>query len=231
VLSAAAIATIYNHQQQQLPDNSGLVAHWKLDDTATPSVDTSGNASNGTWEHTPVFSATYPVQTTSGVRFPDPGCLTFNGTNQYVKVGNPATLPSGTGARTICGWAKSNSTATGARVIAGFGTATTGEGMYIGMNGTSLLGGGYNSDLTVANFWDTNWHFIVLTYDGTTANLYADGQLRSSSAESWNLVHSACDIGAQINTSSYWNGNVDDVRIYNRALSATEVAHLAAGNP
>ena len=165
------------------------------------------------------------------MKFPDPGCLLFNGTNQYVKVSSFTNFPTGTGARTICGWAMSSSTAAGLRVIAGFGSAVTGEAMYIGMNGTSLVGGGFNSDLTVANFWDGNWHFIVLTYDGTTANLYADGILMASSAASWNLVQSACNIGAQVNATDYWKGTVDDVRIYNRALSSTEVLHLAAGNP
>jgi len=100
-------------------------------------------------------------------------------------MGNPTMLPSGRAARTICGWAKSNSTAAGYRWIASYGTNSTGEAMFIGMNGTTLDAGAYASDLTVANFWDTNWHFIALTYDGTTANLYDDGVLKASAAETW----------------------------------------------
>jgi hypothetical protein len=142
-------------------------------------------------------------------------------------MGNPAALPTGTGARTICGWAKSTSTASGTRLIASFGTAATNKAMYIGMSGTSLVGGGDNSDLTVTNFWDTNWHFIALTYDGTTAKLYADGVLKTSAAKSWNLVHNACNIGAFVNASDFWKGSVDDVRIYNKALSATQISNLS----
>jgi hypothetical protein len=201
---------------------SGLVAYWKLDEAASPAADSTMSGITGTWKNSPTFSATHSIL----VPYSDPGCITFNGTNQYVSMGNPAALPSGTHARTICGWAKSASTASGTRVIASFGSATTGEAMYIGMNGASLLAGGYSNDLTVTNFWDTKWHFIALTYDGTTAKLYADGVLKTSAAKSWSLVHGACNIGAQVNTASYWNGNVDDVRVYNYALSATQVSSL-----
>jgi hypothetical protein len=94
-------------------------------------------------------------------------------------------------------------------MIASFGTNATSEAMFISMNGTSLMGGGATTDLTVTNFWDTNWHFIALTYDGTTAKLYVDGVLKASGAESWNLVHTPCNIGAFVNTTDFWNGNLD----------------------
>lgn len=228
VLNATEVANLYARPHGQLPVTSGLVAHWKLDETTgTTSADTSGNGLNGTWENSPTFSATYPTL----VCYPDPGSLSFNGTNQYVNAGNPSILPSGTAARTICGWAKAGSTA-GWGWIASFGSPSVDGAMCIGMDGTTLDGGGYQDDLTVANFWDSNWHFIALTYDGTTAKLYADGVLKASAPKSWNLVHNACYIGEQVdNGSEYWNGNVDDVRIYNRALSAAEISQLAAGNP
>jgi len=202
---------------------AGPVAYWKLDETSGGfSNDSSGNGITGTWENAPTFSATVP----SNIPLTDPGCLSFNGTNQYVTMGNPAVLPTGRAARSICGWAKAGSTAAGYRWIASYGTNASGEAMFIGMNGTTLDAGGYMSDLTVANFWDTNWHFIVLTYDGTTANLYADGVLKASAAETWNLVPANCFIGQQVNNSQYWNGLIDDVRIYNYALSASQVSAL-----
>ena len=104
--------------------------------------------------------------------------------------------------------------------------------MFIGMNGTTLYGGGYGDDLSVVNFWDANWHFIVLTYDGTTAKLYADGALVASGAKNWNLVPYECLIGEQVNNGAeFWNGSADDVRIFNRVLSAREVLNLYQGNP
>ena len=235
VLTSTEVASLYNRTQTQLPVSSGLVAHWKLDETTgSTAADTSPSGFNGTWTNAPTFSSTIPLNAwnSQGPRFPDPGSLTFNGTNQYVNMGNPATLPSGTGARTICGWAKSGSTSSGWGWIASFGSPNTDQAMFIGRNGADLYGGGYADDLVVSNFWDGNWHFIALTYDGTTASLYADGVLRASGAKSWNLVHGACYIGEQVNNGSeFWNGNIDDVRVYNRALTAAEITHLAAGNP
>jgi len=143
-----------------------------------------------------------------------------------VNIPSSTVLPTGTAPRTLCAWAKSNSLSD-YHWIASYGTASTNQAMFIGMIGTSLVGGGWAADLTVPNFWDNNWHFIALTYDGTTASLYADGVLKASAAESWNLVPSKCYIGEMVSDlAQYWNGQIDDVRIYNRALSAADVASL-----
>jgi hypothetical protein len=204
------------------------VAHWTLDEaTGTTRHDTSGNSINGTWLNSPTF-ATHP----SEISFNDPGCLTFNGVNQCVWMGNPSALPAGTAARTVCGWAKTGSTASGWGWIASFGSPSTSQAMFIGRNGADLYGGGYGDDLVVSNFWDGNWHFIALTYDETTAKLYADGTLAASSPKTWNLVPYGCYIGEQVNNATeFWNSSIDDVRIYNRALSTTEISTLAAGYP
>ena len=229
VVSAADVSYIYARNVPYSPPAivNGLVARWKLDETAGPiSVDSSGQNVTGHWQNSPVPSASV-----APVNYADPECLTFNGVNQFVSMSNIGVLPSGTQARTICGWAKPNSTSGGYSWIAAFGSPNGDQAMFIGMNGSTLVGGGYGDDLDVANFWDNNWHFIALTYDGTTANLYADGNLVASGAKSWNLVPGSCYIGEQVNNASeYFNGSIDDVRIYNRVLSATEIANLAAGN-
>jgi len=206
----------------------GMVGYWPMDDAASPTTDATTNGSNGTWQNAPTF-------TTPGVpalTFPNAGCLTLNGTNQYVDFGKPAIFPTGTSARSMCGWGKSTTTAGGYRWIFAYGSGGTGQAMFIGMNGTTLYGGGYGDDVTVANFWDTNWHHIALTYDGTTAILYADGIQVASAAKNWNLVANLAYIGRQVNTAAeFWNGQIDDVRLYNRVLTAAEVAVLAAGCP
>jgi hypothetical protein len=109
---------------------SGLVAYWKLDETASPSADSSMSGATGTWVNSPTFSATKP----STLPFADPGCLSFNGTNQDVNMGNPSTLPSGTHARTICGWARSTTTATGQGWIVAYGSAV-GNGGHVHWQG------------------------------------------------------------------------------------------------
>lgn len=74
----------------------------------------------------------------------------------------------------------------------------------------------------------TGRHHAAVTYDGATARLYADGMEVASAAKKWNLPLSRAHIGQQVNNfSEFWAGAVDEVRLYNRALSADEIAWLA----
>ncbi len=69
-------------------------------------------------------------------------------------------------------------------------------------------------DLIVPNFWDTStWHHICLTYDGTDAALYADGDLMVTAARSWNLTATVARIGAQVSgtPAEFWDGLIDEV--------------------
>jgi regulation of enolase protein 1 (concanavalin A-like superfamily) len=159
--------------------------------------------------------------------------LDLDGTDDYIDFGIPQVWPTDRSARSMCAWAKSDSVDGGWRWIAAYGRAGTGEAMFIGMNGADLYGGGYGDDMLVAGFWDVGtWHHICLTYDGTTARLYADGKLRVTQAKNWNLVMTRAHIGRQVNDAAeFWNGLVDDVRIYDYALTPAQVAGLAGAVP
>lgn len=67
------------------------------------------------------------------------------------------------------------------------------------------------------------WHLYTFTYDGATINYYVDGALKGSSITPLNPSN-----GNVVFNS--WTGSDDDARIYNRALSATEVSALYAAN-
>lgn len=170
-----------------------------------------------------------PTYSTSGKE--GSHAIVVNGTNQYVDLGNPVGYPSGLAARTISAWAITNSTS-GSRTIFAYGSGTTGRAMTIGLNGTSLIGGAWSNDLSVTNYWATGvWHHICLTFDGTTAKLYADGVQVASQAKSWDLLLSKVYIGRSVNNNNYWSGSIDDVRIYNTALTATQVLAIATLPP
>ncbi|HEY8937840.1 MAG TPA: LamG-like jellyroll fold domain-containing protein, partial [Cyclobacteriaceae bacterium] len=195
------------------------VGKWLLNNNAN---DATSNAINGTLTGSPTFSTTAKE---GGY------ALVTNGTSQYVDLGNPSLFPSGTAARTISAWAMTNSVS-GSRSIFAYGTNSTSKAMVIGQNGTSLIGGAFASNLTVTSFWATGvWHHICLTYDGTTAKLYADGSLVASQAMSWSLTLAKAYIGRGVNSSDYWSGSIDDVRIYNTALTATQVQTIATAPP
>ncbi|MEM1951544.1 MAG: phospholipase D-like domain-containing protein, partial [Candidatus Nitrosocaldus sp.] len=137
----------------------------------------------------------------------------------------------------ISAWFRTSSTFTNHAMIVnkgGFDTSTSrlNYGLWITTNGT-LRGGfeesdGTNRFVTSPNTYnDGQWHYAVVTYDGSTLRLYVDGQQVSSL--NTNGAAPATDtmpltIGKNSSTNSrYFIGDIDEVRIYNRALTAQEV--------
>ncbi len=93
-------------------------------------------------------------------------------------------------------------------------------------------GGNHNLFVTSGETIDADeWHFICATFNGSTVNVYVDGNLSGSGVWPWgNLLNSTyplcvgrCETFAY---DWYYAGKIDDIRIYNRALSSTEVAQL-----
>ncbi len=199
-------------------EGATMIAHWRFDNDAT---DSAGGI-DGTLMNGPEFTADAIVGSHA---------LALDGTaSQYVDFGNPQELPSGRAARSMCGWAMTDTIAGGWRWIAAYGSGGTGLAMFIGMNGTSLYGGGYGDDIFVSGFWEVGvWRHICLTYDGNIAKLYADGAEVVSATKNWNLTLNRAHVGRQVNDAAeFWDGLIDDVRIYDYALSPAEVKKLAA---
>ena len=200
-----------------------IAAHWKLDEVSgTTAADASGSGHNGVLKGGPTW--------TTGMRG---GALSFDGQDDFVDLGDPQDLPCGRAARSICAWAKTNTASGGWRWIVAYGTGGQGQARVIGANGSSLFGGGYSDDLQLTNLWSPGvWHHICLTYDGTTAKLYADGQQAASGLKTWNLVLNRAHIGRQVNDAAeFWDGAIDDVRIYRRALPQTDIKAIMDGKP
>ena len=200
-----------------------LVFHLKLDDASgTTAADATGTGHDGQLQGGPTW-------TTGRIG----GGLSLDGKDDFVDLGNPPDLPSGRAARSLCAWARTVTTAAGWRWIVAYGTGGVGQAMFIGMNGTSLFGGGYADDLSSGGIWTAGaWHHVCLTYDGTTARLYADGVEVTSAAKAWDLVLNRAVIGRQVNDASeFWSGTVDDIRLYRRALPPNDVKAIVQGQP
>ena len=78
------------------------------------------------------------------------------------------------------------------------------------------------------NYNDGRWHYAVVTYDGSTVRLYIDGTQVASTPTSGatpdNTGTQPVRIGANSRSLSlYFTGNADEVRVWNRAISPTEV--------
>ena len=79
---------------------------------------------------------------------------------------------------------------------------------------------------------DGLWHHIVAAYDGDGMFLYVDDKLVASDWVRGPIAMNTCPVligGNDENPGCKWNGLLDDVRIYNYALSESEIRSLYAG--
>jgi hypothetical protein len=116
-----------------------------------------------------------------------------------------------------------------------------GNGMVIVQNldGTVELKTSQNAqDLTSANLSDDKWHQIAVTYDQSASGqviMYIDGQLVTSggNAAAWSWQPGQeIELGLSHDTNSWqaFNGLLDEVRIYNRVLTQTEITSAFGGS-
>jgi hypothetical protein len=212
---------------------NGLVAYWKLNDaTGTIAHDSSGDGYNGTLTNGPTW-------TTGKLG----GALSFNASNfNYITLGNIASF-GGMSAMTISGWVKSTSTDEEHIIDKSLCEAAPNTGSWELLFGSDVHGPGIpefvlyppstfattieNDSGPVVN--DGQWHLVTGTANGTDMDLYVDGVLVAT--QEWSLPiyagTQAVEIGGHCNGSGYYlNGQLDDVRVYNRALNASEIQAL-----
>jgi len=244
-LSASEVKALYNQSASKInktPTNiltNGLVGHWTFDGadtnwTANTVVDRSGNGNTGAMIN--MSTSTSPAKGKIGQ------ALKFDGVDDYVDVGDPASevLDFGTGNFSLAAWINVKAKSGALRIINKRDTASQkGYEMYIenGNNNLSLfISNGVNTfgnsgDSTI-NLRDGNWHYVVVTFDrGGNANYYTDNKIgtpRNISASGNSSISNTQDvhIGMYNTATNYFLGLIDEVRVYNRALSASEVKAL-----
>lgn len=199
---------------------TGLVAYWNFENGST-----LGTPLYGTLDLTGVGS---PAYTNTGGYGSSKG-LSLNGNNYLQATSYPSSL-NGNNPYTIAAWFKATTGGTGG--ILGYGTSSTCLGNNLRLSGTTGLHSyWYACDLssaTVPNFIGT-WHHVAVTYDGTTRTFYYDGaflnsgtgQTRATSGTNFYLGKTTADVA--------FNGVLDEVAIYTKALTLAEVQSLRNG--
>jgi hypothetical protein len=209
----------------------GLAAWWRFDGNAQE----EGGNFHGAFTNGALSVA--PGQSGSA-------CLELDGTNDYLFLGNPAGLQI-TGQITLSAWVKPD-VVTGLRNIInkGHDTATpNGEitlringgayqcGYWAGSAGSVMVSGPATGPGSAAADVGT-WHHVAGLWDGTAWRLYRDGVLLASVPSATGAVTVPVigwAVGARGNGAErYFDGQIDEVRIYRRGLTASEVAALAA---
>jgi hypothetical protein len=245
-LTATEITNLYRSGASQYQSsaqsanysNSGLVGYWSLNgnDTVWSSASTgvtydrSGNNNTGTLIN--MNRSTTPAAGKLGQ------ALNFDGTNDVVNVGDPASgaLDFGTGNFSVSAWIYRNSNGSvNLRVLSkGAQNDNSGSAGYAFFGSDNVLAfivnpGGPRTVIQATTTGTSNWYHATGVVDRAgNQSLYINGVLMSTTTAPAGSVSSvnSFNIGRSSDGLLNWDGKIDEVRTYNRALSATEIKNL-----
>ena len=212
--------------------NTNLVAMWDSDylpvadgQEIAEVRDYSGNGNHGTLEPS---QSTGPTWTASdGER---DGFLDFNGSDQHVAISDSADIkPQNC---SLAAWFKTSNSSADTAVYRyrakGYGILIRSTGAVVGM----MSDGSARNAASATGFNDGDWHHAVMTYDHSYVRIYVDGELEDSLAESSDIVYSGgyAAVGRHGNYPGwYFDGGVDDVRLYHSILTTNQITALYQG--
>jgi len=205
---------------------AGLIAHWTGD---TTTVDSSGNGHTGSL----INGATYGAGVLGQA-------FSFDGVNDYVTVpGNVVLQPS---TISVAMWVNA-APGGGLRLLAdsshgGSGGTSNQGGWALQLNPNNTLDFAYGNGSTFPHLSttsivaDNTFHHVVTLLDGPAIRVYVDGMLNNSGIYSGTPIASTANsgnirLGNHYQFSRPLNGFLDDVRIYDHALSQSEIGVLA----
>jgi len=224
--------------------SDNLVGWWKLDETSgTTAVDSSSQGNDGVFVGAPSIGNSGAI----GVSY------TLSANNDYLDISNASFMASHSQGSISAWVKTSTDINISNRAQTVFGLSDGVNQFFylcVGDGGTStltneiislIIGDGNSNRVgyltaTRTELIDGNWHHIVLTGDGSTYKIYLDGVSKTVTPRSgfsnnglWFNTQASVTkayIGAAAQNASknnYMNGGIDDVRVYNKVLSATEI--------
>ena len=225
----------------QVTPKNGLVGYWSFDGHAKDSTKFSNNAT--------VYGATL----TTGRDGKSNTAYRFDGVNDYITIPGASELKPNS--LTVNLWVKYSKDKTNFAIFTS-GTSAGGEyGMDIEINSSvkvfSQIGGGSNDRFlahhTLRNLSDNEWHMLTFTYDSaenTITKFYIDGcyygennidvgtrNFQSSdrltyTSYDWHVGARAASIVSSSGPARYFQGDIDEITIHNRALSKLEIKKM-----
>jgi len=190
--------------------------------TGSTWYDLTANGNNATLINSPTYSSS------------NNGILTFNGSNQYATLGNPASL-NNLSVFTVSSWLQLNSLSVNSvQSIYGQGFDNVNEALaFRFLDDHSFNIGTYNSStgnrLTTSGaiFSTGTWYNLVGQYTGTDWTLYINGSLSSSTTSAGiNSTTAPISIAGGYFSGTYarfLNGNISNVLVYNTALTSGQI--------
>jgi hypothetical protein len=216
--------------------NNGLIVYFPFNGNAN---DESGNGNNGNVNGATLISDRHGNANNA---------YSFDGVNDYIQIPYYRNLLPNNDAKTYSFWFKFKPT-TSSELFIQNGNADYSNGEFrISINSSGLIrthlhsywgyGGGSKADYMASNVPDFNaniYHFLSIIVNNKIVKYYVDGVLVAS--RNWTLSYKPYDsnykieIGRYYNSyaggySGYFNGQLDDLRIYNRELNESEIISL-----
>ncbi len=217
------IDVVFDYYQD--PRDNGLAAYWKCDDSdpvgTNRVADSSGNGNHGT----PNGS----LQSTTGKL---DSALEFSGNDLIEDISFDIT---GTGAQlTVCGWFKFD-TLSESQALIWKRDGSSGFEFFLNYDGTEVIFKVYgiedgNSKAYIEpDFEEGEWVFIAGVFDGSRTHLYFNSELVDSGSEIDGIVKTGAElfIGGRHGYTDFFDGLMDDIQIYDRALSDFEIQQLS----
>ena len=227
-----AFSLTMNAQVPSYVPTSGLVGYWSFTGNAN---DVSGNGNNGTNN-----GATLTTDRFGNAN----SCYSYNGVSSYINVPNSVSLQFN-GGITISTWVNASQIPVGQINSTSYILSKGSDGgtprswtSIFDTNGTALgiwdsagtSGSFVSIPQTTFPFSINNWYNIIYTFDGTTSKSYANGVLISSVPTTVTAFSNSYDLkfGRRHTTGLpyFFNGKIDDIGIWNRALTQTEITNL-----
>lgn len=205
--------------------NTGLVSVYNADNNANDSFGSNNGTAQGGLTYTAGKSG---------------NAFVFNGTNADILFSNGAW--NFTGDFSISMWVKFSSSSLSQILISNFtiGGTTTFSGWFVEKTSTQLRFRGYNNGNLVLNATKSSFSpstsvytHLVFTRSSTNSNIYIDGVLDTTSTTTASPNYESTNypmIGANkydaSNYQEFFNGNIDEVNLWNKELTSTEVTDL-----
>jgi hypothetical protein len=203
----------------------GPVLYWKLDEAAGAIADDAFGANDG------AHTGGTPSLDRPTLNFSNPQSRSYDGVDDATARAASG-VPAGNSRHTIAMWIKVNALPANRAWIALLGNAGAGSHHWLidkdGATQFGVWGGAQRQPVLAA---DGLWRHVATTFDGTTLRCFVNGvEGQAGVAATFSLAGVPFTVAQAHNNENAFNGVVDDVRLYSRDLSASEVQYLAAGN-
>jgi hypothetical protein len=237
-LSAADVGLLYatNRTQTDQSASNDLTSNLSIylpfnESSGTTAEDSTANNKDGTLINGAAF-------TSSGCHLNN--CVILDGTNDYIEIASPGVS---TGDFTYSWWAVHDTvldtdywltlmaTTSATSNELGFARTSINNSISIQVNSTVLVNDGYTA------FGDLGWAHFAVVRKGGFVTFYVNGKPAASGYEATTLVYDTCQIllgadsdstGCNGTPNDFLGGKMDEFRAYARALTAAEIAALAA---